>query len=120
MKEDTNIENLKSKLQEELKNLEHEMNFVGRENPDLKGDWEVESTDLDTDSADESEVADKIEELEKNVAVMDSLERRYKEVKSALKKIDDGNYGICEVCSKKIEADRLEANPAACTCKEHM
>jgi RNA polymerase-binding transcription factor DksA len=34
--------------------------------------------------------------------------------------MDSGSYGKCEVCGKAIEADRLEANPAAPTCKEHM
>jgi len=34
--------------------------------------------------------------------------------------MNGGNYGICEVCKKKIEMDRLEVNPAARTCKERM
>ncbi len=120
MNQDINIQDLKSKLEEELRGLEEELNFVGRKNPDVKTDWEAEPADLDTDSADESEVADKIEEYEENSAVLGELEIRYNEVKDALKKIEEGRYGLCEVDGKPIERDRLEANPAARTCKEHM
>jgi RNA polymerase-binding transcription factor DksA len=51
------------------------------------------------------------------------LEVRYNEIKSALKKIEEsapGAYGLCEVGGEQIEEDRLEANPAARTCKAHM
>jgi hypothetical protein len=39
---------------------------------------------------------------------------------NVIKKIDENKYGLCEVCGKEIENDRLEANPSAKTCKEHM
>jgi len=42
----------------------------------------------------------------------DSLE----EVDAALKRLEDGTYGICEVCGKPIGAARLEAMPAARLC----
>lgn len=120
MNEDINIQDLKSKLEEELSAIEGQLNFVGRKNPDVKGDWEAEPADLDTDAADESEVADKIEEYEENAAVLKELEEKFNDIKLALKKIEEGNYGLCEVDGKPIEQDRLEANPAARTCKEHM
>ena len=31
-----------------------------------------------------------------------------------------GTYGTCEVSGEQIEEDRLEADPAARTCKAHM
>jgi RNA polymerase-binding transcription factor DksA len=34
--------------------------------------------------------------------------------------IEKGAYGTCKICGEKIEEDRLEANPAAQTCKLHM
>lgn len=33
------------------------------------------------------------------------------EIDEALKRIEDGNYGICEICEKPIKHDRLEALP---------
>jgi RNA polymerase-binding transcription factor DksA len=43
------------------------------------------------------------------------------DVKGALTKIAEGKFGMCETGGDHpIEADRLAANPAARTCKEHM
>ena len=50
------------------------------------------------------------------------IETRYNEVKHALDKIEGypEKYGMCEVSNQPIEHDRLEANPAARTCKKHL
>lgn len=114
---DTN--HFKAKLEEELKVLEEELASVGRKNPDNPKDWEAEVKDLTPDTAEESEVADYMEEYEGNTAILKQLEIRYNEVKRALEKIADGKYGICEVSGEPIETERLEANPAARTCIEH-
>jgi RNA polymerase-binding transcription factor DksA len=63
--------------------------------------------------------AELLTDLEDNVAVLADLEARYSAVKDALARIDNGTYGICEVCGKEIEAARLAADPAATTCTEH-
>ena len=70
--------------------------------------------------ADPNEVADKIEEFDTNFAISDDLKLSLNDVQAALDKIEAGTYGICEVSGDPIELDRLEANPAARTCKEHM
>ena len=115
-------EHFKKKLEEEKLLLEQEMEKVGRINPDNPSDWEATPTlgDKDTSSADENTVADSIEEYEDNTAIVNTLEKRYNDIKSGLDKIKHGTYGICQVCQKEIEVDRLEANPSARTCKEHI
>jgi len=42
------------------------------------------------------------------------------EVDSALKRMDDGTYGLCQVCHEPIEADRLIADPLAQFCLDHL
>jgi sigma-B regulation protein RsbU (phosphoserine phosphatase) len=42
------------------------------------------------------------------------------EVDSALARIEDGSYGICEVCHDPIERDRLVADPLARFCLDHL
>jgi sigma-B regulation protein RsbU (phosphoserine phosphatase) len=42
------------------------------------------------------------------------------EVDSALKRMDDGSYGLCEVCHEPIETDRLIADPLARFCLDHL
>ena len=34
----------------------------------------------------------------------------------AMKKIDKGDYGICETCGEAIPIERLKARPIACEC----
>lgn len=115
---DTN--HYKERLEGELANVTSELKSVGRINPDNKADWEALPENMDIDNADPNVVADKFEEFEENTAVLKQLEMRYNELKEALARIDRGEYGKCAVCGKDIEHDRLDANPAAPTCKEHM
>lgn len=115
------VEHFKKKLEAEKKELETELIKVGRINPDNPSDWEATPpTDRDISQADENTAADAIEGYESNQAIVTTLETRYKDVKSGLDKIKHGVYGLCQVCQKEIEVDRLEANPSARTCKEHM
>lgn len=115
-----NINDAKQKLESELSSIEAELRSVGRLDPDNKIDWVPRADKMSTDSADRSEVADTFESLEENTAILADLELRYNSIKAALERIDAGRYGTCEVCKKEIETDRLRANPAATTCKEHM
>lgn len=110
----------KEKLEEELKILEVELASLGRKNPANPNDWEAVQPEENISPADENEVADTIDDFETNEAILHDLEIRYNNVKLALKKIEDGNYGICEINNHPIDEDRLKANPAARTCKEHM
>lgn len=42
------------------------------------------------------------------------------QIRRALQRIKDGDYGKCVICGKEIEKDRLDAVPYADKCKEHM
>lgn len=110
----------KEKLEEELSTLEVELKTVGRINPDNPDDWEPIPGDIKSGGADKNEGADSIEQFRENTEILKELEIRYNNIKLALKKIEEGTYGICEVCGDQIELDRLEANPAARTNKEHI
>jgi len=116
----TDTKHFKTKLEEEKKQLEAELSSVAQKNPDNPSDWEPMAVERDTAEADENLLADNVEGYEGNIAITNSLETRYNDVKSALDKIEKGTFGLCEVCNKHIEADRLEANPAARTCKAHI
>ncbi len=114
-------EYFKKKLEAEKELLEQELEKVGRRNPDNPSDWEATPPeDRDTSQADENTVADSIEEYDDNMAILDTLEARYRDIKSGLDKIKHGIFGICQVCDAEIEHDRLDANPSARTCKKHM
>lgn len=73
--------------------------------------------DVDGDLADKAEIFS-------SVAISEGLSSTQKttleKIRKALQKIKNGDYGVCSVCGKEIEPDRLKAVPYAETCKEHM
>ncbi|MES2006564.1 MAG: TraR/DksA C4-type zinc finger protein [Patescibacteria group bacterium] len=115
------IAEFKDRLEKELSQVKSELDTVGVQNPKNSGDWEAKETEMDVmnSAADENEAADKMEEYTENRAINDELEVTFNAIKSALKKIEDGTYGICEIDGEEIEEARLEANPAARTCLKH-
>lgn len=98
---------LKIKLEEELDVVSQELSDLGHE-------------DIDPTATESDELADRIEASEESTGETSVLSARKKEIVFALKRMQDGTYGTCEECGEKIEEDRLEANPAARTCKLHM
>ena len=115
-----NIEHFKQKLEDEKTQLEEQLADVGNQDPNDPLHWEAKASDLSVDQADRNEVADASEESQENRAILEQLLPRYKNVVRALKKIEDGTYGTCEISGGQIELDRLEANPAARTGKGDM
>jgi DnaK suppressor protein len=57
-----------------------------------------------------------IYEREKNLALVQSLERKVESITRALRLAEAGTYGICERCGKAIDPARLEALPDASMC----
>jgi RNA polymerase-binding transcription factor DksA len=114
-------QHFKEKLEAELKVLTEELSKIARVNTDSnKEDWEAKGTSLNLEQADDNERADAMEEYELNNTVLKDLEVRYNNVKAALKRIEEGTYGVCEIGGEPIETARLEANPAATTCTNHI
>lgn len=106
------------RLEEEKAKLEAEMATIARRNPSNPDDWEA--VNVEEGDADPNVQANKLENFAENVSVLEDLEARYGDVKDALGRIASNTYGICEVGGEEIEGDRLEADPAARTCKAHM
>lgn len=109
-----------TKLEEEKVLLEKELLQIGRVNKN--GQWEVTRDDVDDETADKIDTADNMEEVETRDAILNELKKRLQNINNALLRIEEGGFGICEVGGDKheIEQDRLDANPSATTCKEHM
>ena len=66
--------------------------------------------------ADSSQVAAEQGEVRALVA---NLRSSLDDVEKALAKLDDGTYGLCEVCGEAIAPARLEAMPASRFCVNH-
>lgn len=110
----------KTQLEKEKTLLEAELATVGRVSSKHPNEWEATSGNIEVDSADDNEVADKMEELDENILILEQLRKQLYEVNAALERIQNGTYGICEVSGEIIEPERLEANPSARTSMKHM
>ncbi len=110
---------LRKKLEDEKEILVNELKEIGVNIDPETGDWEAVPEDQ-APTADNNDLADKFESYEERSDMLKTLETRYREILSALAKMDSTGFGICETCGAPIEKDRLEANPGARTCKMHM
>lgn len=63
-----------------------------------------------------ADIASEVYETEKNYALKENEEHILNQIEDALKKMQDGSYGICNHCHKPIEEDRLEALPYTALC----
>jgi RNA polymerase-binding transcription factor DksA len=59
-------------------------------------------------------------EREKDLSILEQVDAELADVEHALKRLDDGTYGTCEVDGKPIPEERLEAMPAARFCLQHQ
>ncbi len=53
------------------------------------------------------------------IGVGASLETALERIDRALVKLDEGTYGLCDVCERPIAPKRLEAMPDSVLCIEH-
>lgn len=110
---------IKEKLEKERDVLLGEMKDMGKLNGET-GEWEATPEELEFPESDENDKADRFEDFEARTSVMKTLEPRLNNILKALKGLNRESFGKCKVCKKDIEMARLEANPAATTCKKHL
>lgn len=115
-----NINTYETRLKALLVELETELSTIGIHSPENPNDWIAKPEGVAIQESDSNVSADRVEEWEERRSTVATLETRYNNLKRALKKIEDGTYGICEICGDEIEEDRLNANPAARTNKAHI
>lgn len=115
----SNTNHFKEKLLAEKATLEEELGSIALFNTETNI-WEATPDQDMMGEIDDNDAADRFEDFESRSGMVTTLQARLSSVEKALQKIEDKTYGKCEVCGEKIEENRLEANPSAKTCKEHM
>jgi len=105
MTKDT-LEESKKKLLKELSLIDGEIRQ--NEKPPVFGN-DVDDFDGETDEADA---------LSNQLAVVSDLKNRRDDIENALRKIENGGYGICERCKKEIEPEVLSIDPESRFCKD--
>ena len=110
---------IKEKLEKERDQLLEELRDMGKLNIET-GEWEATPEEMSSREVDQNDMADRFEDFESRSSMIRVLEPRLNNILRALKDLNKGTFGVCEICGKEIEAARLEANPAAKTCKHHL
>lgn len=103
-----NFEFIKRKLLRQKAQVESELKELEKKDP-VMADGLAESSEPGT----ESWMADVHNQV---VAVKQTLQGLLEKTKTSLFRLRTGKYGKCENCGNKIEAERLEAMPAATLC----
>ena len=110
---------IKEKLEKERDILLEQMRDMGKLNPET-GEWEATPEEMNYPESDQNDMADRFEDFEERSSMIKELEPRLNNILRALKGVNRESFGKCEVCKKNIEMTRMEANPAARTCKKHI
>jgi RNA polymerase-binding transcription factor DksA len=110
------ISGLRDALENERADLEAQLAEHGKK---VNGTWQGTPEGFGENEADETDEADKMEELATNIPLVEQLEAHLRDVVDALAKMEAGTYGVCEKTGEPIPLARLRANPAARTHVEH-
>lgn len=82
-----------------------------------KGDSTLEEmTDTQTVFADPSDRATAESDRSFTLRIRDRERKLITKIQEALKRLDDGEYGICEECGEEISLARLKARPVTTLC----
>jgi RNA polymerase-binding transcription factor DksA len=109
------IAEYRSRLEEERARLLHAVGFLVKENPGSVSDELGELAEGGTDNH-LGDMATAMYDRELDEGLEEGAQQTLSEIGAALQRIDDGTYGVCEVCGKPIAPERLAAIPWARRC----
>lgn len=101
-------------LLKEKENLESELSKFAHRNP--KSPDADFNADFPSVGDEEGENASEVAQYSDNLSLEDALEKAFRDVESALKRMEEGTYGICTYCKQEIDERRLRARPTSSSC----
>jgi DnaK suppressor protein len=97
------------------KRLEEMLNGLDRSIAVLKGESPDPGEGL-TYPLDPADAGANLSETDRTEAILESAQRQRTRVETALRRVDEGTYGLCVDCGKPVPEGRLEARPDAARC----
>ena len=105
------LDEFKNQLLTEKNKLEENLSLIAVKED---GDYQTKFEDF---GRNEEENAEETENFANKIAITETLEKKLQEVNAALKRMENGTYGICTNCpNEEIPLERLRAYPSASTC----
>jgi DnaK suppressor protein len=105
------VERFKELLEEERRRVVDAIEYLHKENP---GSIEEETEDETSNNIAEAATATLDREID--YTLEENSEHVLAEIEGALKRIEEGTYGVCVNCGKPIAEERLTAIPWATYC----
>lgn len=106
------LKEIEEKLRKQKEDLEKQLEKLG--------DWRKGRNGFQVDfpkyGEKEDENADEVSAFSDRLSLGTRLEKNLEEVNTALEKINQGRYGICEKCNRPVDEKRLKAFPTAKEC----
>lgn len=84
------LQKLRNSLRKRLQEIDKELTDIAFENPLVRGDFDVKVGDL---GKSEDDAGQEAVELDRNQAMVNTLEKERKDIKSTIEKIEAGSYG---------------------------
>ncbi len=107
------LEQIKKELMERREQIIKDLNSITQKDDHEKDEHRAKFPEYG-DKKDEN--AQEISEYTTNVATEKILEQALRDINNALKRIEDGTYGLCKYCGEDIPEKRLLARPVASAC----
>ncbi len=111
---DAFVTEMKERLEAEKARLRKDLG--GFAAPDAKSKDGNYTTTYQDFGDDEDENANEVAAYSNNLPLENELEKELRDVNNALKRIEDGGYGVCKYCDSDIQENRLRARPTAGSC----
>lgn len=107
------LEQFKNLLTKEKGQLEEQLKQFAKPDPRADDDYNAQFPEHgDKEDENAAEIAD----YTVNLPLERALEKQLQDVDAALKRLDEGKYGLCKYCHQPIEEKRLEARPTSSAC----
>ena len=109
------VEEVRNRLLQERDELRRDIRGLERVASELRSDRGGGNGGISNHMA---EGASSTFDQERTLALLKNLQRTLDLVEKALKRLETGEYGICEICGQPIDRARLETLPYAAQCVE--
>jgi RNA polymerase-binding protein DksA len=105
-------EHFRQRLLEDRTRVQEALDYLHEENP---GSMEDETQEIPSDNH-PADFATVTVDREIDYTLEENEERLLAAIDAALKRIDDGTFGVCRSCGQPIDPERLEALPYTTQC----
>lgn len=109
------LDQYRRRLEDERARLTNAVSFLEREN---QGSLEDELGEVSASGTDNhlGDTASATYDRELDEGLEEGVQQTLEDIDAALRRIEEGSYGTCEICGEPIGAERLSAIPWARLC----